>query len=105
MPILKSAKKALRTSRRKEKRNAAQKKLLKEALRSVNEKNVNAVMAKIDKAAKNSIIHTNKADRLKSRLAKLVGKTPKADKPAPAKKTKAAAKKSTGKKAPAKKKA
>lgn len=80
MPIIKSAKKALRASLRKEKRNANQKKLLKEALRLVNAQNINATFSKIDKAAKNNIIHPNKAARFKAKLAKSVGVTPKATK-------------------------
>jgi ribosomal protein S20 len=100
MPIIKSAKKALRVSRRKEKRNASQKKLLKEALRLVNAQNINATFSKIDKAAKNNVIHPNKAARLKARLAKSVGSTPKKTVKAvsPKAKTKKVAKKTAPKK-------
>ncbi|HPM28117.1 MAG TPA: 30S ribosomal protein S20 [bacterium] len=99
MPIIKSAKKALRASLRKEKRNANQKKLLKEALRLVNAQNINATFSKIDKAAKNNIIHPNKAARFKAKLAKSVGVTPKATKAvAPKAKAKMATKKVATKK-------
>lgn len=76
MPILKSAKKAMRVSRRKEARNANQKKALYDAIRSASEKDINKVNSLIDKAAKKNIIHKNKAARLKSRLARKIGQTP-----------------------------
>ena len=78
MPILKSSKKALRSARRKAQYNAKRRSALKKALRGANDKNINEVNAQIDKAAKKNLIHANKAARLKSRLAKKIGQTPKA---------------------------
>jgi len=77
MPILKSAKKAMRVSRKKQERNTNQKKALYDAIRSASEKDINKVNSLIDKAAKKNIIHKNKAARLKSRLAKKIKGTPK----------------------------
>ena len=78
MPILKSSKKALRSARRKAQYNAKRRGALKKALRGANDKNINEVNAQIDKAAKKNLIHANKAARLKSRLARKIGSTPKA---------------------------
>jgi small subunit ribosomal protein S20 len=77
MPLLKASKKALRTSRRAQTRNALQARRLKEALKDADEKSINKTYSTIDKAAKRGIIHKNKAARLKSRLAKKIGSTPK----------------------------
>ena len=81
MPITKSAKKALRQSKTKKKRNLAKKTKLKsikkEILKAVSLKDKEAAKKKIaefykalDKAAKTNTIHKNKAARLKSRIAK-----------------------------------
>jgi len=77
MPILKSSKKALRSARRKAQYNAKRRSALKKALRGANDTNINEVNAQIDKAAKKNLIHANKAARLKSRLARKIGSTPK----------------------------
>ena len=81
MPIIKSAKKALRQSKRKNERNNTYRKQIREIKKDL-EKNikeakteiVNGLLVKFykiaDKAAKENIIHKNKAARLKSRLAK-----------------------------------
>lgn len=79
MPLLKSSKKALRGSRRKQARNILQTRRLREALRRADAKTINQTISLIDKAAKNHLIHPNKAARLKSRLAKKIGSTPKAE--------------------------
>ncbi len=91
MPIIKSAKKALRVSNRRHAINLRVKRAYKEAVRDVrrlvSEKPANAESAEkfaetlkktstkayseLDKAAKKGVIHKNKASRLKSRLAKL----------------------------------
>ena len=86
MPISKSAKKALRSSEAKASRNRYRKALLKDALKKVSAESISMV----DKAAKWGIIHPNKADRLKSQIAKQVKIGPKA-KAAPATKAKKAA--------------
>jgi len=105
MPISKSAKKALRTSIKKTSQNRYRKALIKEALKSVDEKNVNKAVSMIDKGVKWGIFHLNKASRLKSRLNKQFPSTPsKAEKAAPtAKPAKKAAKTATKKKTAPKK--
>lgn len=74
MPITKSAAKALRQSLRKAKINkpikSKYKSALKKAKTNLNKKNLNQAYSALDKAAKNKIIHQNKASRLKSGLAK-----------------------------------
>jgi small subunit ribosomal protein S20 len=81
MPITKSAKKALRQSRKRRTRNIAKKTriktLKKEYLKLVSAQDIAKAKEKIaefykavDKAAKTKVIHKNKAARLKSRLTK-----------------------------------
>lgn len=104
MPISKSAKKSLRVSRRKTSVNRYRKALIKEALKSVDEKNINKAFSMVDKAAKWGIYHPNKAARVKSKLSKQLGSSP-AEKPAKtATKAKPAAKKATAKKSASTKK-
>jgi len=79
MPILKASKKALRNSRAKQARNSMQMKRLKTSIKKVEDKSVNSAISLVDKAAKTGLIHPNKAARLKSRLAKKIGGTPKAE--------------------------
>ncbi len=81
MPIIKSAKKALRQSKRKQANNLVYKTGVKKTKKVIEKK----VLAKdkdgakqdlksfykiVDKAAKRNVLHKNKAARLKSRLAK-----------------------------------
>lgn len=86
MPIIKSAKKALRSSARKKVFNDRRKKALKEAVKQVNkavsskakaeaEKLLPLAYQAIDKAAKRGVIKKNTAARKKSRLARLIKKT------------------------------
>jgi len=79
MPIIKSAKKALRQSLRKRDRNRDWKEKLKIAIKKATlEKNAAALSGAykvIDKSAKVGIIKKNKAARLKSKLAKLLPKS------------------------------
>jgi len=70
MPIKKTAKKALRSSKRKRKHNLTLLKNLKTATKKANAKSLPKVYSLIDKVAKNHIIHKNKAARLKSKFAK-----------------------------------
>ncbi|MFW6389682.1 MAG: 30S ribosomal protein S20 [Halanaerobiales bacterium] len=82
MPIIKSAKKRVKTSEKKEKRNKVWKEKVKNSIKNF-EKIVsegNAVKAKeqlsetikiIDKAAGKGILHKNNASRKKSRLTKM----------------------------------
>jgi small subunit ribosomal protein S20 len=120
MPIIKSAKKRVRTSNKAAIRNSKTKRSLREAIksfgRSPSAKSHSSAQSHLDKAAKKGVIHKNKAARLKSQAAKkakAAGVKPtkaaaKATKPAPAKKpaANAAKAKSAAKaaKAPAKKK-
>ncbi|HRZ29765.1 MAG TPA: 30S ribosomal protein S20 [Candidatus Paceibacterota bacterium] len=83
MPIIKSAKKALRQSKRRNERNVAYKVKIHKIKKTI-QKNVIAKEADkakndlktfykaVDKAAKRNVIHKNKANRLKSRLAKKI---------------------------------
>jgi small subunit ribosomal protein S20 len=79
MPVTKSAKKALRVSRRKSAVNAkirnSYKEALKKARKHPTEDNLKKTFSILDKAAKANVIHPNKANRLKSRLAKLFSKS------------------------------
>jgi ribosomal protein S20 len=119
MPIIKSAKKRVKTAKKAAVRNSKTKRSLKSAVKSFHanltgKKSGDALKkahSEIDKASKKNVIHKNKAARKKSQLAKkakaAAGVSKTATKKAPAKKAapkKAAAKKPAAKKAPAKKK-
>jgi len=114
MPIIKSAKKRVRTAQKAAVRNSKTKRSLKSALKMFGKapaaKTQRSAHSNIDKAVKKGVIHKNKAARLKKQLAKQAksaGVKPAAStkktaaKPA-AKKT-TTAKKPVAKKAPAKK--
>jgi len=116
MPIIKSAKKRVRTARKAAIRNSKTKRSLREALKAFAAKPsaqaLDSTQSALDTAVKKGVIHKNKAARLKKQAAakaKAAGVKPakaaikKA--PAPAKKTapKAAAKKAPVKKPAAKK--
>lgn len=74
MPILKSAKKALRAAARKRVVNLRIKKNLKKVLgdfkKKPTQKKLSLVFSALDKAVKKKVTARNKAGRLKSRLAK-----------------------------------
>lgn len=76
MPIIKSAKKKLRSDKTKQKRNDALRnilyKTLKKARKSPTPVNIVKAIKLLDKLAKNNILHKNKAGRLKSKLSKLI---------------------------------
>lgn len=83
MPIIKSAKKALRQAKSRETRNRKWKDAVRTAVKTVQkaaiakktEETKNALSSAyktIDKAAKKHIIQKNKASRMKSRLARLL---------------------------------
>ncbi len=85
MPITKSAKKALRQTKTRRERNIKRKDAYKSAVKTykklVDAKNTGEAAAKLaaaykalDKAAKTGAIKKNKASRIKSRLAKKLGK-------------------------------
>ena len=116
MPIIKSAKKRVKTTKKATARNSRAKKSLRSAFKlfskSTTSKNHSAAQSALDKAAKKGLLHKNKVARKKRQLAasakkagaKPVAKTKKttAKKAAPVKK--AAAKKPAAKKSAAKKK-
>jgi len=66
MPIIKSAKKALKQNKKKAKQNLAYKKQIKKALKS---KNLDKIYKALDKAAKRGVISKKKATRKKSQAA------------------------------------
>ncbi|HRZ30280.1 MAG TPA: 30S ribosomal protein S20 [Candidatus Paceibacterota bacterium] len=86
MPIIKSAKKALRGSKRKKVYNDRRNKAMKGAIKSVKKllveskakealADLKTAYQAIDKAAKRGVIKKNTASRKKSRLAKLIKKS------------------------------
>lgn len=83
MPIIRSAKKALRQSKRRKVFNDARKRVMKDSIKEIRslvaggkrdaaEKLLSASFAAIDKAAKRGVINNNAASRKKSRLAALL---------------------------------
>ncbi|OGE22819.1 hypothetical protein A2688_02945 [Candidatus Daviesbacteria bacterium RIFCSPHIGHO2_01_FULL_38_8] len=76
MPIIKSAKKKMRKDVRRTERNLARKNILKGLIKNMrknpSDKALSDVASGLDKAVKVSLIHKGKADRLKSRLSKLL---------------------------------
>ena len=83
MPIIKSAKKALRQNIKRRKVNVKRKtelksvikqfkKLVAEKKKEEAQKYLSSVYKKLDKSAKVDLIKKNKASRLKSRLSKLI---------------------------------
>jgi small subunit ribosomal protein S20 len=76
MPVIKSAQKKLRQDKKRQfankKTKTAYKSLVKQARENPSAKAVQATFSMLDKAAKNGIIHKNKASRLKSSLSKLL---------------------------------
>lgn len=79
MPVTKTAKRALRGSKRKAINNKIMSARLEIAIRMAKkgkkEKDIVLAISLADRCAKNSIIHKNKAARIKSRLSKLLPKT------------------------------
>lgn len=84
MPVTKTAKRALRGSKRKTQVNLVLIKSLESAMRSAKKsKNLEKIKKAIslaDRAAKKKTIHKNKAARIKSVLSKLLSKTSKKSK-------------------------
>ena len=78
MPIIASAIKKLRHDRKRTETNRDTKESVREIVKSMrknpSEKTLSSAFKTLDKAAKRNVIHKNKADRLKSRLAKLLKK-------------------------------
>ncbi len=86
MPIIKSAKKALRQNLKRQAKNKASKQKVKTALKDARAlvsgkkgqeaiKNLPEIYKIIDKAAKKGIMKPNTAARKKSRIAKLIAKS------------------------------
>jgi len=105
MPLIKSAKKRVRTTRKATIRNSKTKRSLKDAMKVFNRKPTAAAhssaQSSLDKAVKKGLVHKNKAARLKKKAsarAKAAGV-----KPGPGVKKSAAPKKTTAKKSVAKK--
>ncbi|NMC35544.1 30S ribosomal protein S20 [Candidatus Beckwithbacteria bacterium] len=75
MPIIKSAKKALRQSKRRASFNkpvkSKAKTMLKKAYQTPTKENLSEAFSSLDKAIKRKLFHKNKVARLKSQLAKL----------------------------------
>ena len=85
MPIIKSAHKALRQSKKRQKANKTKMTELKSVIKDFRKlvangeikdakKQLSIVFKKLDKAAKTNLIKKNKSSRLKSRLSKLLNK-------------------------------
>ncbi|MDZ7587448.1 MAG: 30S ribosomal protein S20 [Patescibacteria group bacterium] len=76
MPILKSAIKKLRQDKKRTAVNKVYRENMRQAVKQARKektvKSVKFAYAALDKAAKQKIIHKNKAARLKSRLMKLI---------------------------------
>lgn len=76
MPVTKTARRALRSSKKKESVNKLAKKSLEIAIRQAKKTKTSANTLKAgslaDRAAKKGVIHKNKAARIKSQLAKLL---------------------------------
>lgn len=75
MPIKKAGIKAMRSSKTNRSKNLKQKNNLKQVIKKATAKNLDIVYKTIDKAAKNNLIHANKASRLKSKITKKVSTT------------------------------
>ncbi len=78
MPVTKTAKRALRSSKKKESVNNKTLADLEIAIRQAKKKKsakaVNNAISMIDRAAKKNLLHKNKASRMKSQMAKLAPK-------------------------------
>jgi len=106
MPLIKSAKKAMRTSLRQKEENDLTRAKVKNAVKgfkiALTQKSketqelLKNAFKELDIAAKKNVIHKNKASRIKSRLSKALSKID--DAPAVKAKTKKAAPKKTTKK-------
>lgn len=74
MPIIKSAKKALRQSKRNRVENDARRKAFRRSVKDFKDKptvgGLSSAFSFLDRAVDNNVIHRNKAARLKSGLAK-----------------------------------
>ncbi|HUV72623.1 MAG TPA: 30S ribosomal protein S20 [Clostridia bacterium] len=80
MPIIKSAQKALRQTRKRTLLNKSKKRALKAQIKKLKTKKdsqgLGTVYSLADKMAKSKVFHKNKAQRIKSQAAKIVGSKP-----------------------------
>lgn len=80
MPVIKSAKKAVRQTKKRTAVNKNKKLLLKSKIqdlkKSKNQKNLSLVFSLTDKLVKTGVIHQNKAKRIKRQATKLIAQTP-----------------------------
>lgn len=76
MPILKNAKKALRSSTKKAEVNGRIRSMLKtmadKMIKTPSAEVLSQAFSAVDKAVKRKVIHANKAARIKSRMSKLI---------------------------------
>ncbi len=76
MPLLKQARKKMRHDKKRTEQNKAKKIALKRVVKNMrrgpSEANLTTAFSSLDKAVKTHLIHKNKANRLKSRLAKSI---------------------------------
>lgn len=70
MPISQSARKSLRVAERRAAENRVTKVRVKHSIKKATPETLASAYSLLDKAAKNHVMHKNKAARLKSRLAK-----------------------------------
>lgn len=102
MPLLKHAKKKQRQDKKRTDKNrlfkAVLRSLVKTAKTSKTAEDISAAFSSIDKAAKNHIVHKNKAARMKSALSKLDASVVTAAAPKKATTAKKATKKTVSKK-------
>jgi small subunit ribosomal protein S20 len=93
MPIIKSAIKALKQSEKRREHNLIKKRNLKRVIKNTEKaEDMSKAQSTIDKIAKSGLIHKNKANRLKSRLAKKVAANSQVSPKTEPKRTKKAAK-------------
>lgn len=80
MPIIKSAQKAVRQTKRRTEQNKKKKLFLKSKItnlkKSKSKKDLILIYSLADKLVKAGVIHKNKAKRIKSQAAKVVTKSP-----------------------------
>lgn len=80
MPVIKSAKKKLRKDKKRKIVNdllrEGLKKAIKDATKNPSLESIKKATKATDKAAKNNLMHKNKAARIKSKLSKLVKSSP-----------------------------
>lgn len=78
MPVLKSSKKALKVAKRRKKENDSLRSKLRAVQKALaatpSKEALSSAFSTIDRAAKNHLMHKNRAARLKSQFSKLLSK-------------------------------